>query len=269
MAKRTSKTLTPDDAPCKLDEHPFYGLRLDDEQKIFRDAIWNDTNDIVFCNSFAGSGKSLIAVGTANLLVEYKLYDGIVYIVAPVQEGKLGYMPGNSTQKIQEYFAPLMSALYKIGINPEAVVKGADPNAEKYGSGYIELASHVYQRGCNLENKVVIIEEAQNFYIDELLKVLTRVHDSCKTIVIGHSKQCDLYKNPERSGFVSFLEHFKGKERCEICELKTNHRGWVSSWADSIDVSKALVHEKDDENVRVKMIGFNAKEHAIRDTKII
>ena len=58
------------------------------------------------------------------------------------------------------------------------------------------------------ENKVVIVDESQNFYFDELMKVLTRIHDNCKVIVIGHDGQNDLINNPERSGFVPYLKWF-------------------------------------------------------------
>ena len=66
-------------------------------------------------------------------------------------------------------------------------------------------------------------------------KVLTRIHDNCKVIVIGHSGQIDLYSHPEKSGFVRYLDHFKNDERCAVCELTHNHRGWISSWADELE----------------------------------
>lgn len=57
--------------PITLADHPFYGLRLDEQQKAFRDAIWSKEKLIVFCNAKAGTGKTLIATATANLLYEY------------------------------------------------------------------------------------------------------------------------------------------------------------------------------------------------------
>ena len=76
----------------------------------------------------------------------------------------------------------------------------------------------------------------KNTYVDELKKILTRIIDeSTKTIVIGHSGQCDLYKNPQRSGFEPYLNHFKNQPRCACCELHTNHRGWVAQHADNLE----------------------------------
>jgi len=105
-------------------------------------------------------------------------------------------------------------------------------DAIKNGTAYIQCLSHNYLRGTNFENKVVIIEEAQNYYFDELKKVLTRVHDTCKVIVIGHTGQIDLIHRSERSGFSYYLNHFRNVEWAQICTLSKNYRGIISQWAD-------------------------------------
>ena len=236
MARRKAFEENYKECPDTLERHPFYGLQLDEEQKIFRDAIWSSDNDIVFCDAMAGCGKTLIAVATANLLVQYGRYDGIVYVVSPVQEQKIGFLPGTPEEKIGIYGAPLYDALAKLGINAYSAVNQASVVNQKTGTGYIDCISHVYLRGCNLENKVVIIEESQNYYLDELKKTLTRVCDSSKVICIGHRGQCDLYHSAECSGFVPYLEHYSEHERCQVCRLTTNHRGWVSQWADQLNI---------------------------------
>lgn len=93
-------------APETLDNNPFYGIQCDEYQKKFRDAIWNPEKLIVFCNAKAGTGKTTIAAATANLLYEYGLYDGIVYIAAPTQEQKQGYLAGSIEEKSEPYFEP-------------------------------------------------------------------------------------------------------------------------------------------------------------------
>ena len=233
-AKKTQKVNEYGDPPKTLKDQPFYGLALDDEQKAFAEAIWSPENLIVFCDSKAGCGKTTIAVGVANMLVQYGFYDGIVYIAAPVQEEKLGYMPGDLQDKVSFYFDSLYQALIKLNINPNTAINQANIENQKNGTGYIDTITHVFLRGQNLENKVVIVEESQNLYLDELKKVLTRIHDNCKTIVIGHTKQCDLYHNPERSGFAPYIEHFKNESYAQICELTKNYRGKVSEHADAL-----------------------------------
>lgn len=218
-------------APDTLEGHPFYGLKLDTEQENFRDSIWDDNKLIIFCNACAGTGKTTIATAVADLLVKYHKYDGIVYIASPTQEQKQGYLKGSIEEKSEPYFEPFYQALEKIGVNMNTAAYTNILN-EKNGTAYIQCMTHTFLRGCNFENKVIIIDEAQNYYKDELKKVLTRIHDSCKVIVIGHSGQIDLYSNPQNSGFIQFLEHFSGDERCAICKLSHNYRGWISNWAD-------------------------------------
>ena len=92
MAKPYNVKYAPGtEAPKTLNDHPFYGLELDEEQIAFRDAIWNPDKLIVFCNARAGTGKTFIATATADLLVKYGRYEGIVYISSPTQEQKLGF----------------------------------------------------------------------------------------------------------------------------------------------------------------------------------
>ena len=225
--------------PETLDDHPFYGLQLDEYQKRFRDAIWNPEKLIVFCDAKAGTGKTTIATATANLLCESELYDGIVYIAAPTQEQKQGYLAGSIEEKSEPYFEPFYDALHKLKINQNTALF-KDIMNEKNGTAYIRCVTHTFLRGTNLEKKVVIIDEAQNYYFDELMKVLTRIHDNCKVIVIGHDGQIDLYKNPERSGFVRDLNWFMNDPRCAVCELKNNYRGWISQHADSLKYDMSI-----------------------------
>lgn len=233
MAKKTN-IISYDNPPETLSEHPFYGFKLDEEQQIFRDAIWNKDKLIVFCNARAGTGKTTIATATADLLVKYGLYKGIVYIASPTQEQKQGYLKGTIEEKSEPYFEPFYQALMKIGVNLNTATY-ADIMNEKNGTAYIECMTHTFLRGCNFENKVIILDEAQNYYTDELKKVLTRIHDNCKVIVIGHSGQIDLYSNPQNSGFVRYLNHFSNDDRCAVCQLTHNYRGWISNHADELE----------------------------------
>lgn len=116
-------------------------------------------------------------------------------------------------------------------MNPNTDVCTESMASKKRGDGFVKLLTHTYLRGTNMANKVVIIDEAQNFTARDLKKVLTRMHDTCKVIVIGHAGQIDI---ADRSGFVGYIDHFKGQEKCAVCELKNNYRGWISTWADKM-----------------------------------
>ena len=212
----------------------FYGLRLDEQQEKFVGAILNPQKTIVFCDAVAGTGKTTLAMGSANMLVKDNRneLDGIVYIVSPYGEQKQGYLPGSVTEKSEVYFEPAYQAILTCNMNPFADVCSEAMTAKKKGAGYVKLLTHTFLRGVNLENKVVILDEAQNFTVEELKKVLTRIHDSCKVIVVGHTGQVDI---SGRSGFARYIQHFSTAEWCEVCELTINHRGWLSSYADKLE----------------------------------
>lgn len=213
----------------------FYGMKLDEEQTEFVAACKDSGVSIVFCDAAAGSGKSTLAMGVANTLVQYRgdLYDGIVYIVSPYGEGKQGYLPGSITEKSEVYFEPAYQAMIQCDMNPDRDVCTDSMTKKKRGDGFVTLLTHTYLRGTNLDRKVVIIDEAQNFTASELKKVLTRCHDTCKVIVIGHTGQIDI---AGASGFARYIEHFRGQQRCRVCQLTHNYRGWISSYADRLEV---------------------------------
>jgi predicted ribonuclease YlaK len=215
-------------------DNMFFGLNLTDEQKEFRDAIYQDDYDIIFCNAKAGTGKTQVSVATAKMLVANGDYDGLIYIVSPVQENKQGFLPGTLQEKTLPYAEPLEQALIKIGEQPIKSIKQLALESNKKGTAWIDCVSHTFMRGTNFENKIVIIDEMQNAYVDECKKILTRCHDNCKIICIGHSGQVDLYRNQDNSGFAKYLEHFRNEKRSKICELTVNFRGWVSKHADDL-----------------------------------
>lgn len=112
-------------------------------------------------------------------------------------------------------------------INDESMVN------QKNGTGFITCITDTFLRGTNLDDAVIILDEAQNYTVSQLQKTLTRVGKKAKVIVIGHELQCDL-EHPNESGFMRYIKHFQGQERAAFCELTTNHRGWISQHADEI-----------------------------------
>ncbi len=173
---------------------------------------------IVFCNAKAGTGKTLIATATANLLYQYGRCNGIVYIASPTQEQKQGYLKGHDRgEKSEPYFLSHFMKHWKKSVLIAILHFTMVQSTRKYQATHISSAPRTFLRGTNFENKVVIIDEAQNYYFDELKKVLTRLHDSCKIIVIGHEGQNDLFGHPERSGFVPCpLNWFAGDDRTAV-----------------------------------------------------
>lgn len=218
----------------------FFGLgpKLTEEQKHYVDSIFD--KQIVFVNAPAGTGKTTLAVACAKLL-ETDLF----YTFSPVEEDKMGFRPGNQEEKNQAYLGPLYDALEEIGEDPLKSIYSEelarDPRYKrqisdliKEGSIWVYAEPHTFLRGRNMR-KTIIIDEAQNFTVSELKKVLTRVHDPYKVIVIGHSGQCDL-PDPSQSGFTEYIEHFRNEPYAAVCTLTKNFRGIVAQHADKLVV---------------------------------
>ena len=233
---------TKKDAPQFIADHPFYGFHLDPDQLDFVESIWNPDTKIIFCNSKAGTGKTQMAYAVANLLCEYGFYDGIVYVVSPYGEAKQGFLPGDITEKSEVYFEPLYQAIWKCNQIPSEVIYSESMMAacdKQRPIGHVKCLTHTYLRGTNFENKVVILDESQNFSFMDLKKTLTRISDDCKVIVIGHSLQKDTLDLS--NGFECYFEYYKkmkdaGETRVAVCNLTKNYRGWISQTADDLVV---------------------------------
>lgn len=242
MAKRTStvsKTVKPtkpaEELPRDIREHVFFGLTLDEEQADFVNAILDDETLAIFANCKAGTGKTTMAVCAAVLLVEAGLYDKIVYCMHSVGDAQ-GYLPGTITEKSEVWFEGLYQALLTANRDPQQIIINTSIVNMKNDQGYIKAVTDTYLRGSTIgatERTIFIIDEAQNFDEHSLRKTLTRANDNSKVIVIGHTGQIDL-PNKSKSGFWDCMAHFKSKHdsRFAFCELKTNHRGYVSTVAD-------------------------------------
>jgi phosphate starvation-inducible protein PhoH len=200
--------------------------RLTNEQREYVNSIFDYKFTIV--NAKSGTGKTTLAVASAKLLNQ-----PLVYIFAPVQEKEMGFRPGTQEDKEQEYLFPLIDALKEIREDPRfAIYKEDDPEFINK-QAWVYPKSHIFARGTNIKNCTVIIDEAQNFTRGELKKVLTRIHDTCTVIMIGHDGQCDL-KDPKKSGFVPYMKHFETEEYANVCALNINFRGKIAQHADNL-----------------------------------
>lgn len=211
----------------------------------FRDRLDRDQEDMViklfrdkrvFVNSISGSGKTTIATQAMKVLLDKGIIDKVYYVVFPVQEESLGYLPGGVSDKIKEYAIPFMQALIKAGVNPQGL--DLDRMCNEEVPTQFNVVPATYLRGRNISNAGIILDEAQNGTADDLKKTLTRIEDDCYSIIAGHTGQIDIEK--KLSGFSRYIHHFKqGKESGEFTEvnfadLRINHRGAFSTYADGL-----------------------------------
>lgn len=207
----------------------FYGLDLTEEQRVYVDSIFD--NQLTIVNAKAGTGKTTLAVGVAHILDM-----PLVYTFSPVEEGSIGHTPGSVEEKERKYTLPLLDALSEIGVDPRFAIKSENNPEMINEKAWVEAKSHTFLRGSNIKDSVVIIDEAQNLTRGELKKILTRCHDSSKVVLIGHTEQIDL-KNPSKTGFEPYLEHFRNEPYAKVCELTKNFRGRLAEKADELSWS--------------------------------
>lgn len=203
-----------------------YEPKLTYEQRIYVNSIFD--NKLTIVNAKAGTGKTTLAVAVAKMLGK-PLY----YTFAPVEEGALGFTPGDVEEKESKYITPLLDALHEIREDPRlAIHRDSNPDFMN-AAAWVTAKSHVFMRGVNIKNATLIVDECQNLTRGELKKVLTRVHSDVHVILIGHDGQNDL-ADPSKSGFVPYLEHFRNEPYAQICELTVNFRGRLASKADEL-----------------------------------
>jgi phosphate starvation-inducible PhoH-like protein len=168
-------------------------------------------NDITLCVGPAGTGKSYLAVGMAVNMLRQGLIKRIVLVRPAVEAGeRLGFLPGDLTQKINPYLRPLFDALNEM-MEPEQVRRYLE-------NDIIEIAPLAYMRGRTLSNAVVILDEGQNTTIPQMKMFLTRMGQNSKIIVNGDITQIDLPRTI-RSGLVDAVHRLKNVDRLAVIHL--------------------------------------------------
>ncbi|MBD3648493.1 MAG: PhoH family protein [Pseudomonadales bacterium] len=162
-------------------------------------------HDINFGIGPAGTGKTYLAVACAVEALEEERIRRILLVRPAVEAGeKLGYLPGDLSQKIDPYLRPLYDALYEL-LGFERVEKLIDRNI-------IEVAPLAYMRGRTLNDSFIILDESQNTTMEQMKMFLTRIGFGSTVVVTGDITQIDL-PSRTRSGLrhvLRVLEDVKG-----------------------------------------------------------
>ena len=146
------------------------------------------THDITFGIGPAGTGKTYLAVAMAVDALNGNRAQRLILVRPAVEAGeKLGFLPGDLTQKVDPYLRPLYDALYEM-LGIERVTKLIERNV-------IEIAPLAYMRGRTLNDSFVILDEAQNTTIEQMKMFLTRIGFGSIAVVTGDVTQTDLPKH--------------------------------------------------------------------------
>ena len=161
-------------------------------------------NEINFGIGPAGTGKTYLAVAAAVDALLNEKVDRIILIRPAVEAGeKLGFLPGDLSQKVDPYLRPLYDALYDM--------LGTEKTEKLIANGIVEIAPLAYMRGRTLNNSFIIVDESQNTTKEQMKMVLTRMGFGSSLVINGDLTQIDLPKNI-KSGLSHAIEVVQGTE---------------------------------------------------------
>ncbi len=158
-------------------------------------------HDITFGIGPAGTGKTYLAVACAVDAMERDAASRIILTRPAVEAGeRLGFLPGDLTQKVDPYLRPLYDALYDL--------LGFERTQKCFEKQTIEIAPLAYMRGRTLNHAFVILDEAQNTTPEQMKMFLTRIGFGSKAVITGDVTQIDLQRN-QKSGLIDALNVLK------------------------------------------------------------
>jgi phosphate starvation-inducible PhoH-like protein len=154
-------------------------------------------HDLAFGVGPAGTGKTYLAVAAAIDALESEQVRRIVLVRPAVEAGeRLGFLPGDMSQKIDPYLRPMYDALFDM--------MGADKVTSLIERNVIEIAPLAFMRGRSLNESFVILDEAQNTSVEQMKMFLTRIGFGSRAVVTGDITQIDL-PNSQESGLKNAI----------------------------------------------------------------
>lgn len=202
IADAARDTVPAADTPGRIDVYAKHGIVVPktDGQRQYVHAI--QENDLVFCLGPAGTGKTYLAVAMAVSMLKAGRIKRIVLVRPAVEAGeKLGFLPGDLQAKVNPYLRPLFDAMHDM--------MAFDQIKRFMQNDVIEVVPLAYMRGRTLNNSAVILDEAQNTTVSQMLMFLTRLGHSSKMIVTGDDSQIDLEKS-QASGLIDGVRRLRG-----------------------------------------------------------
>ena len=183
-------------------------IRSDNQQKYVNSII---ENDAVFAIGPAGTGKTYLAVARAVEALENSNVKRIVLVRPAVEAGeKLGFLPGDLSEKVDPYLRPIYDALYEF-IGFERVNKLIEKHV-------IEVAPLAFMRGRTLNESYIILDEAQNTTNPQMKMFLTRMCFGSIMVITGDVTQIDL-PNPSQSGLTDAIKILQNIDQIAFCHF--------------------------------------------------
>ena len=166
---------------------------------------------MTFCLGPAGTGKTYLAVAMAVSMLKRNRIKRVVLVRPAVEAGeKLGYLPGDLQAKVNPYLRPLMDAMHDM--------MSFDQVKRFMQNDIIEVIPLAYMRGRTLNRAAIIMDEAQNTTVSQMLMFLTRLGHESKMIVTGDDSQVDLEKG-KKSGLIDAAKRLSTVEGIGVVRL--------------------------------------------------
>ena len=182
---------------------------ITDNQKVVFNTWKKEKNQFLF--GAAGTGKTYLAVARAVEALENSNVKRVVLVRPAVEAGeKLGFLPGDLSEKVDPYLRPIYDALYEF-IGFEKVNKLIEKHV-------IEVAPLAFMRGRTLNESYIILDEAQNTTIPQMKMFLTRMGFGSKMVITGDITQIDL-PNPSQSGLTDAIKVLKNIDHIAFCDF--------------------------------------------------
>jgi phosphate starvation-inducible PhoH-like protein len=197
------------------------------------------SHDITFGIGPAGTGKTYLAVACAVDALERSHVQRIVLTRPAVEAGeRLGFLPGDLTQKVDPYLRPLYDALYDL--------MGFDKVQKAFERNQLEIAPLAFMRGRTLNNAFIILDEAQNTTPEQMKMFLTRIGFGARAVVTGDVSQIDLPKGA-MSGLIDaerVLKRVKGIAVSRFTSADVVRHPLVARIVDAYDAASSTVRRR-------------------------
>ena len=168
-------------------------------------------NTLTFAVGPAGTGKTYLAMALSVMALKTKEAERIILTRPAVEAGeKLGFLPGDLTQKVDPYLRPLYDAMYDF--------MGADSYTKLLERGIVEVAPLAYMRGRTLSDAFIILDEAQNTTSEQMKMFLTRMGFRSRVVVTGDITQTDLPAG-KKSGLAEAVQLLRDIPGIGVVEL--------------------------------------------------
>jgi phosphate starvation-inducible PhoH-like protein len=184
----------------------IYKRELTERQKQFLYLASDKSTKIIFVSGPAGTSKTFLAVLQSLIMINEKKVSDLIYIRSAVESSdtKLGYLPGDASEKMNPYIQPLMDKLTEMLPKGDISILSKEERITSVPVGFL--------RGLNWNAKVIIADEAQNMTYKELFTLITRIGEFSKVFILGDPEQSDING---KSGFIKMMSYFDDDESRE------------------------------------------------------